>query len=86
MFKVGEWIIDLMGDVGIITEVKTLDRYELVIPRTRKMIVRFESELTHAPMETLYNDYNIHFLQTLAVNTGDREWFENLSEKLGVKK
>jgi len=85
MFEIGQWVVDGNGAFGYIESAESHNRYVVVFPEFGKAFKRFATELKPAPIETPYNDYNIHFLQTLAVNTNDRDWFNELSNRLGVK-
>lgn len=83
MFKTGDWVTDVMGELGFIEEVKTGNRFYIVFPERQRCATRYLGEITHVPI-TLENE-DIHTLQALAVETNDSGWFNNLSKRLGVK-
>ena len=85
MFEIGQWIVDSNGASGYIESIESHNRYVVVFPEFEKAFKRFATEIKPAPIETSYNDYNVYFLQKLAVNTNEREWFNELSNRLGVK-
>lgn len=80
MLKIGDWVLDTMGELGFIDSKKNGNRFNVIFPKNERIATRFRGELELAPI-TLENE-DIHTLQALAVETNDSEWFASLGKGL----
>jgi hypothetical protein len=86
MFNPGDWVTHLYdGSVGYVTDVSIMQQRANVKfihnkGPTSFFAVHF-SNLKSAPVEAYYSPTQIDFLINLALDTNDKEWFLELTEK-----
>lgn len=79
MFTIGDWVKD--SETGRIGILRSLGWNKVVVRIGSYDVLRYPEEIEPAPLEILEED--IHSMQHLAVEIGDKEWFLELSQRLG---
>jgi uncharacterized protein YpiB (UPF0302 family) len=79
MYREGDWVVEIAtGRVGYVVK-----KYwcEVMVKFGRKTEIVYPEMMELAPMELQQED--LLEMQRLAVDTGDKEWFYSLSQRLG---
>jgi hypothetical protein len=79
MYKTGEWVVELeTGKLGYILRVE--NGVYLKVRFGKSIVLRHDSEVHRVP--TIIYKENYHTLIDLALATNDKEWFEELNERM----
>lgn len=89
MLSVGDWVTDKHGKTGYIVSVHENNYYVKFVNNRYGTSLRFHSfvastEVEYAPFEFTPDEDDLYFLINLALDTNDKDWFNELTSKLPV--